>query len=178
MAYLDSRSSRPVSRESRARVEAARTPQSSKRPSQRISTSSKKYHRAGSTATRRRNQSAALQPSTRRPTHWLISTQDRTIVLEAPVTLIGATAVRSRLMEIQRQIHRPAAREAAAAVLFLAATRMLKAARRAEIDARPCAAASYAVIKKARRPPAPTGDVRRRRCCARPASGLCCRLLL
>ena len=33
-----------------SRVRSLRTPQSSKRPSQRISTSSKKYHRAGSTA--------------------------------------------------------------------------------------------------------------------------------
>ena len=77
-----------------ARVEPSRslrTPQSSKRPSQRISTSSKKYHRAGSTA-----------PVEIDFLHFLggqapdSRSTDRTInFFEAPVTelLIGATAV-------------------------------------------------------------------------------------
>ena len=64
------------------------------------------------------------------PDSRLISSQDRTInFLEAPVTelLIGATAVSLSLMEIQRQIIELGTREADYSVLFLAATRMLKA---------------------------------------------------
>ena len=60
------------------------------------------------------------------PQGWI----DRTInFLEAPVTelLIGATAVSLSLMEIQRQIIELGTREADYSVLFLAATRMLKA---------------------------------------------------
>ena len=60
------------------------------------------------------------------PQSWI----DRTInFLEAPVTelLIGATAVSLSLMEIQRQIIELGTREADYSVLFLAATRMLKA---------------------------------------------------
>jgi hypothetical protein len=132
-----------------------RTPQSSKRPSQRILTSSKKCHRAGSTAPVKKSNFTARTPSTRRlhPTHWLISTQDRTInFLEAPVTelLIGATAVSLSLMEIQRQIIELGTREADYSVLFLAATRMLKAFLAVLRSTRMALRGykSYAVIKK------------------------------
>ena len=85
------------------------------------------------------------------PTHWLISTQDRTI-LEAPVTelLIGATAVSLSLMEIQRQIIELGTREADYSVLFLAATRMLKAFLAVLRSTRMALRGykSYAVIKK------------------------------
>ena len=87
------------------------------------------------------------------PTHWLISTQDRTInFLEAPVTelLIGATAVSLSLMEIQRQIIELGTREADYSVLFLAATRMLKAFLAVLRSTRMALRGykSYAVIKK------------------------------
>ena len=87
------------------------------------------------------------------PTHCSISTQDRTInFLEAPVTelLIGATAVSLSLMEIQRQIIELGTREADYSVLFLAATRMLKAFLAVLRSTRMALRGykSYAVIKK------------------------------
>ena len=96
---------------------------------------------------------AALRIMTMHPTHWLISTQDRTInFLEAPVTelLIGATAVSLSLMEIQRQIIELGTREADYSVLFLAATRMLKAFLAVLRSTRMALRGykSYAVIKK------------------------------
>ena len=80
-------------------------------------------------------------------------TQDRTInFLEAPVTelLIGATAVSLSLMEIQRQIIELGTREADYSVLFLAATRMLKAFLAVLRSTRMALRGykSYAVIKK------------------------------
>ena len=137
-----------------ARVESSRslrTPQSSKRPSQRISTSSKKYHRAGSTAPVKKSNFVALFLTA--PDSRLISSQDRTInFLEAPVTelLIGATAVSLSLMEIQRQIIELGTREADYSVLFLAATRMLKAFLAVLRSTRMALRGykSYAVIKK------------------------------
>ena len=83
----------------------------------------------------------------------VVSTQDRTInFLEAPVTelLIGATAVSLSLMEIQRQIIELGTREADYSVLFLAATRMLKAFLAVLRSTRMALRGykSYAVIKK------------------------------
>ena len=87
------------------------------------------------------------------PDSRLISSQDRTInFLEAPVTelLIGATAVSLSLMEIQRQIIELGTREADYSVLFLAATRMLKAFLAVLRSTRMALRGykSYAVIKK------------------------------
>ena len=89
----------------------------------------------------------------RAPDSRLISSQDRTInFLEAPVTelLIGATAVSLSLMEIQRQIIELGTREADYSVLFLAATRMLKAFLAVLRSTRMALRGykSYAVIKK------------------------------
>jgi hypothetical protein len=83
------------------------------------------------------------------PQGWI----DRTInFLEAPVTelLIGATAVSLSLMEIQRQIIELGTREADYSVLFLAATRMLKAFLAVLRSTRMALRGykSYAVIKK------------------------------
>jgi len=83
------------------------------------------------------------------PQSWI----DRTInFLEAPVTelLIGATAVSLSLMEIQRQIIELGTREADYSVLFLAATRMLKAFLAVLRSTRMALRGykSYAVIKK------------------------------
>merc|ERR1719269_255030 len=83
------------------------------------------------------------------PQGWI----DRTInFLEAPVTelLIGTTAVSLSLMEIQRQIIELGTREADYSVLFLAATRMLKAFLAVLRSTRMALRGykSYAVIKK------------------------------
>ena len=96
---------------------------------------------------------AALFLTVRAPDSRLISSQDRTInFLEAPVTelLIGATAVSLSLMEIQRQIIELGTREADYSVLFLAATRMLKAFLAVLRSTRMALRGykSYAVIKK------------------------------
>ena len=90
---------------------------------------------------------ATLSPWPRRLdgnlTHWLVSTQ----VTEL---LIGATAVSLSLMEIQRQIIELGTREADYSVLFLAATRMLKAFLAVLRSTRMALRGykSYAVIKK------------------------------
>ena len=83
------------------------------------------------------------------PQGWIDGTIN---FLEAPVTelLIGATAVSLSLMEIQRQIIELGTREADYSVLFLAATRMLKAFLAVLRSTRMALRGykSYAVIKK------------------------------